>query len=436
MRNRRGGSGVSIGTMATLVILALVIGGCAVLFPKLLGRVDQRVNPQQVGVALEHSFQAFSDSVIGQATATPVTATMPPGSFGTETPQATATPAPSQKLTLTAAGELTFDRGIQSACTNDAGYNFDFLFEQIKGRLTSDINLATLKNTVIPEDKLTNINMPSAALGAIASGGFDVLCTGFHDALNGGVTGLSTTLALIEQSGMLPYGTYISQDQRNRVVTRDVNGLTVAFLSFQNELSSTGKKATTKEEQSYVFAPLTLPVITAEITAARAAGAKIVIVSLCWGREGATAPTKLQTEMAQGIADAGADIIIGTNPGVLQPVEILASTRGDGAQRQTLCAYSLGSILNSDRADRSVLSSALLHMNLKYNLQTDLLTFESITYSPVYIWRGQYEGSAAFQPVISNAGAPSYMDDDQRAVMGRSLDDVRAVFENSLIQER
>lgn len=436
MRRRRKGSGVSTGTVAALVILLLVLIGCAVLFPKLLGRVDQRVNAQQVSVALENSFHAFSDSVLAQQTAavqdTAVTA--PP--VVTAQVSATPTPAPAQQLTLTAAGEITIDRNIQSACTGDAGYTFDFLFEQLKGSLTSDINLATLQNLVMPQEQLTDTNMPSAALTAVASGGFNVLCTGFYGALDGGLAGLSSTLGLIEQNGMLPYGTYLSADDRTRVVTTDVNGLTVAFLSFQGELSATGKKATTKDEQSYVFAQLTLPAITSEISAARAAGAKIVVVSLCWGREDATEPTVLQTELARGIAAAGADIILGTNPGVLQTVEILNTTRDDGTQRQTLCAYSLGSIINSDRSDRTTLTSVLLNMSLKYNLQTDVLTFETITYTPVYIWRGKYDGETAYQPVISNADPPSYMNEDQQGVMGRSLNDVRRIFSNSIIQER
>jgi poly-gamma-glutamate capsule biosynthesis protein CapA/YwtB (metallophosphatase superfamily) len=435
MRRRRRRSGVSTGTMATLVILVLVIGGCALLFPKLLGHVEQRIDPQQVGVALEKSFYALGDSVLRQPTVSSAEATAPPASDAqAQTPAPP--PVPEQELSITAAGELSIDRDIQSACTNDSGYDFEFLFEQIKSRLTSDINLATLKNIVVPEEKLNDINMPAAAVGALASGGFNVLCTGFYGALDGGVEGLRATLSLMEQNGVLAYGAYLSQEQRNRVVTKDVNGLTVAFLSFQGELSPEGKKATTKEEQSYVFAPLTLPAITAEINAARAAGAKIVIVSLCWGREGASEPTKLQTEMAHGIAAAGADIILGTNPGVLQPVEILTTTRADGTQRQTLCAYSLGSVLNSDRSQRAMISSAMLHMNLRYNLETDLLTFESITYSPVYIWRGRYDGQTAFQPMISSEEPPSYMDADQRDVMDRSLRDVRAVFANSLIQER
>ena len=435
MRKKRSRTGISTGTAATLVFFALVVFGSVLLFPKLLGQVEQRVSPQQVGVALEKSLRAFGDTVLGQETVAP-SATAPPAAGETPAPQVSATPAPAQRLTLTAAGELHFDRDIQTAATSDTGYTFDFQLEQLKTRLTGDINLVTLQNVVLPQEKLTNVNMPSAALTAMANAGFNVVCTGFYGALNGGIDGLNSTLSLIQQNGMLPYGTYLSEDQRSRVVTKDVNGVTVAFLSFQGELSAEGKKATTKEEQGYVFAPLTLPAITAEISAARAAGAKIVVVSLCWGREGAAEPTKLQTEMANGIASAGADIILGTNPGVLQKVEIISSVRADGSQRQTLCAYSLGSVLNSDRSDRSVITSALLTMALKYDLETDVLTFETITYSPVYIWRGRINGKTAYQPVFANEAAPAYVDDDQESVMLRALADVRALFENTLIQER
>lgn len=436
MRNRRRRTGVSPGTAVTLVILVLVVGGSALLFPKLLGRVDQRVSPQQVGVALENSFSAFSDSVLRQATAAPTVApvTAPPAI--TPAPQQTGTPAPASKLSLTAAGELSFDRNIQVACETDTGYDFDYYFEQIKARLTGDVRLGTLQNIVLPGETLSDVNMPAAAVAALSNAGFNVLSTGFCGVLDGGVKGLESTLALIRQHGMLPYGAYLTQEDRNRAATLDVNGVKVAFLSFQTELSAQGKRAATKEEQSYAYAQLTLPVVTADIAAARAAGANVVVVSLCWGAEDATAPTKLQTEMAQGIADAGADIILGTRPGVLQPVKILTATRADGTQHQTLCAYSLGSVLNSDRRSREVITSVLLHMSLRYNRQTGVLTFESVTYTPVYIWRGTDGNRTTYQPVVANAAPPAGMNEDQQAIMGRALADVRAIFANSLIEER
>ncbi len=435
MRNRRRRSGVSTGTVATLVLFVLVAGGSALLFPKLLGRVDQRVSPQQVGVALENSFAAFSDSVLGQPTSTPDPAATAPPTV-TPQPQQTVTPGQTFKLSITAAGELSFDLGIQSACQSGDGYDFDFCFEQIKGYLTGDIKLATLYNIVLPGEPLSDVNMPAAAVTAVKNAGFNVLSTGFYGALDGGVDGLAATLALIRQNGMLPYGTYTTAGERGQVVTQEVNGVKVAFLSFQAELSTQGKRVTTKEAQGYVFAQMTLPVMTADIAAAREAGAGVVVVSLCWGLEDADAPTKLQREMAQGIADAGADIILGTNPGVLQPVVILSSTKADGTQRQTLCAYSLGSILNSDRRNRAVITSVLLHINLRYTPQNDALSFETITYTPVYIWRGSSGKKTTLQPVIANAEPPAEMNDDQQAIMGRALADVRAIFENSLIEER
>ena len=430
MRNRRRRSGVSTGTVVTLIILAMVIVGSLLLFPKLLGHVEQRVSPEQVGVAIENSFSAFSGNVLAQATETRDEAVVTAPPTVSLQPEQTATPAPDCKLSITVAGELSFDEKIQAACETEAGYDFDFYFEKIKSRLTSDINLATLMNLVLPGEALSDINMPAAAVTALSNAGFNALSTGFYNALDGGVDGLSATLGLIAQNGILPYGTYLSQEERNSVTTMDVNGVKVAFLSFQSELSSEGKKATTKEEQAYVFAQLTLPVITADIAAAREAGANVVIVSLCWGTQEAAEPTVLQTEMAQGIADAGADIIIGANPGVLQEVDILTSTCEDGTQRQTLCAYSLGSVINSDRSNREVITSAMLHINLKCNLDTCALTFESITYTPVYIWRANY------QPLIANQDPPADMNESQRDIMGRALEDVRENFANSLIEER
>ncbi|MBE0600630.1 MAG: CapA family protein, partial [Firmicutes bacterium] len=373
--------------------------------------------------------------VLGQPAATPGPAATAPPTV-TPAPEQTASPGEAQKLSITAAGELSFDLGVQAACETGDGYAFDFCFAQIRSALTGDIKLATLQNIVLPGKLLTNVNMPAAAVTAMAAAGFNVISTGFYGALDGGVEGLAATLELIRQNGMLPYGTYATAAERAQAVVREFAGVKVAFLSFQAELSAQGKRVTSKEAQGYVFAQLTLPVITADIAAARQAGAQVVLVSLCWGQEDAQTPTKLQREMAQGIAGAGADIILGTNPGVPQPVAILSSTKADGTQRQTLCAYSLGSLLNSDRRNRAVITSVLLHINLRYTPHNGAVSFETITYTPLYIWRGTSGNKAAYQPVIANAAPPAQMSDDQQAIMGRALADVRTLFKNSLIEER
>ena len=184
-----------------------------------------------------------------------------------------------------------------------------------------------------------------------------------------------------------------------------------------------------------MIAPLKLPTISADIAAARAAGAQIVVVSLCWGKEGATMPSATQKELAQGIANAGADVILGTHSGALQPVTLLTATRADGSAHQTLCAYSLGNLLLSDRSDRDAISGALLHITMRYNLADDSLVFDTLTFTPTYVWRGKLDGRTSYRVLRSNAEPPEFVDDEQSKVMARCLKLVRDSFENSPVTE-
>ena len=118
-----------------------------------------------------------------------------------------------------------------------------------------------------------------------------------------------------------------------------------------------------------------------EIAAARNAGAQVVLVSLCWGKENATKPTNEQKELAQAIADAGADILLGVNPKAVQTVEILTADRSDGRYHPVLCAYSLGSLLTSERQQRTNLAGVLLHATVEYDPATDTVAFDGLTYA-------------------------------------------------------
>ena len=64
----------------------------------------------------------------------------------------------------------------------------------------------------------------------------------------------------------------------------------------------------------------------------------VVIVAIHWGTEYQHDPNSEQIELAQRMADAGADVIIGTHPHVIQPVEWI----GD-----SICFYSLGNMISA-----------------------------------------------------------------------------------------
>ena len=92
------------------------------------------------------------------------------------------------------------------------------------------------------------------------------------------------------------------------------------------------------------------PQVPEDIRVAREV-ADIVVVCPHWGTEYVAEPSSYQRDFAQQMADAGADVIIGTHPHVPQPVEWI--TAADGSE--TLCYYSLGNYVSTQKQALSML---------------------------------------------------------------------------------
>ncbi len=422
-RRRRARRRISLGTVVMLLLTIVVLGGFCALLPRLTGVTDVRTNAAELAVAIDQSLSQLAASGVSLVGPTPQASVLPPSELATATPTAAApTAQPEQRFTLCAAGSIQINSNVQKALTDDGTYRFDILFDDLAGDLVADLSIATLENNVIPSAKLSDSNIPVDVLAPLRATGVNALCLGYYGALNGGVAGLMETQQAVTAAGMTPYGVYASQQERDSLTVMDVNGISVALLSYQNELTSSGKRQTTDEEQAFVIASQQLPVIADDIAKVRKAGAKVVVVSLCWGKEGATAPTSTQTELAQGIADAGADIILGTHSGTLQTVEILTANRGDGKYHPVLCAYSLGNLFTYDREKRSTLASILLRSDVVYDPTTDCVAFDNLSYTPTYSWRGKEDGVTRYRTLLNDGQTyPDYVDDTQRGVMERCL---------------
>lgn len=71
--------------------------------------------------------------------------------------------------------------------------------------------------------------------------------------------------------------------------------------------------------------------------------ADVVIVAMHWGTEKQTTPDEEEKKYAKVLADAGADLVIGSHPHVIQPMEWV---KGEGGNKTLVC-YSLGNFLSN-----------------------------------------------------------------------------------------
>lgn len=435
--------GVSFGTVAMLLFTACVLAGFFLLLPSFTGNQNIRIDAAQLAVAMDTSLSQLAASTEEFLLAAPQSTALPPESLSfaaaaTQQPVVTAapTPPPKRSFSLCAAGSIIWNTSVAKTLTFDGAERFDILTDQLNGMLAADLSMATLENTLIASEKISNVNMPSGMLLPIRQTGINVLSLGHHDVLNGGLSGLAETAQAIRSSGLLPFGVYGSAQERNNTAIMDCGGVQVALLHYQDEISSAGRKQSTAEERQLAISPIQLPVIAEDIARVRSAGAQVVVVSLCWGKAGASQPTDTQKELAQAMADAGADIIIGTHSGVLQPVHVLSANRGDGKYHPVLCAYSLGNFFSPDRESRTTISSILLKARVTYDISTGTIAFEDLAYTPIYAWRGKENGRTLYR-VLVNDGThyPAFVDSNQKSVMERSLKLVTGVMQDTGIPQ-
>lgn len=422
---------ISFGTIVMLCVTAFVVAGFVLLMPSFTGNQDILIDAARIAVAVDDSINQLtllSDETIPQAEL-PQSTYIPPFTSQTEltTPPPAPTAPPKYSFSLCAAGSVELNNDVRKALTFDRTVRYDLLTDQVVQALEADLSIATLRNTVSSSHPLSNVNMDAGLLDALRAAGINTLSIAHPNMLDFGEQGLNETDEAVRLADMLPHG-------GTQHTTINVNGVNIALLHYQDKISSTGRDQTSEAFRGQLLHPLDVSIVQQDIEAARSAGAQIVIITLWWGADRQDTPSGEQVRMAQAIADAGADIILGTGNGALQPVQVLTAQRGDQKYHPVLCAYSLGNLFSPDRESRITLASLLLKTTVIYDTATDTVAFEDLNYTPTYAWRGKDDGRTLQRILINDPSSlPSFVDKNQKGVMDRCMTLVTSLMADTAI---
>ncbi len=426
-----------------LAVTVAVLGLSGAILPRLLGKADFDVDISGGldTLDLSHSLNvlALNDIPIVNVTPVPEATPVPADAEPTVTPTPTSTPVPGGTFTLTIGGSVNIDEGVRQSAyyTDSKKYDFTEIMMLLQGEMDSDLTMLTLENVTYDKDKVSSVNAPSAVMDMLANAGVDILNLGFPKAMDKGIEGLKATIAAARARGMTTLGAYESEKDASELRLFTVDNVKVAFLHFTSEISSTGKKAIRADGNDYAL-PTTLvngtpDAMLSQVRAARNNGADIVIVSLNWGAVSASKPTTAQRELAQQLADAGADIIVGAGSRVVQPIDWLTARDADGSIRHTLCAWSLGSLLNESRKDGNVLGMLL---QLQISFDGDQVSFEKVCYTPTYVWRYRQDSMYYYRIAVSDQEPPDGMGDDHIGYMEKALRNLQKYLGDSPVTLR
>jgi len=294
----------------------------------------------------------------------------------------------------------------------DSGrYDFSPSFEFISPYLqAADLAAGNLETTLAGENRgysaYPRFNSPDEIAYDLRDAGFNLLSTANNHSMDSGEEGLYRTLDIIEDAGMKAFGTFRSREERDSPLIVDVNGINLAFLAYTYGTNMLPVPA----GREYIVNLIDEELIRSDIQHARDDGADLVIVFMHWGVEYRSQPSEEQKELARVIASAGGDIIIGSHPHVIQPLEYITAERDDGSVHQTLVAYSLGNFISNQHRIDGVIPTdeveygLVLKLHLKKCLQSGEAAVHEVDCLLTWVHRGWKHRVLPLHEVL--AGSP------------------------------
>ncbi len=266
--------------------------------------------------------------------------------FQTQTNATTKKPL-STSVSMLAVGDNLIHEPIYnqaSARTTDGSYDFMPVYENLASLIAAAdiavINQETMMAESYDVSTYPCFNTPVVMASQLSELGFDVLTIANNHMLDKQSFGLIETLDLINKTpGLTSAGAFHGREEYEQIKTVTVNDISFAFLSYTEH---TNGITIPEEKESYIVYLDELDDVRTQVEAAEKV-ADVVVVSMHAGIEYSDTENDVQRNFAQNVVNWGADVVIGTHPHTLQPVEYLTNTQG----KEVPVLYSLGNFVSA-----------------------------------------------------------------------------------------
>ena len=214
---------------------------------------------------------------------------------------------------------------------NDYGYPFKNVVSLFEDDDFTMVNLeGTFTEYTVPAEKRFRFRAPSSYAKILTAGNVEAVNLANNHSYDFGEIGYADTKKALDSEGI----TYVEQAGTTTFTTS--SGLKIGMFAAYNDLN--------------------VSVMQSAVSKLRSEGAELIIVSYNWGTEGSYRPTELQKSTAHAAIDAGADIVFGHHPHVLQPIE----TYKDGIIYYSLGNFSFGGNTNPRDKDTAIIRQSVI----------------------------------------------------------------------------
>lgn len=302
-------------------------------------------------------------AIYGRVTYREETPSEPPASTADAESASTEPAEQDTAVSLVAVGDnLIHNTLIDSGLQSDGSYNFDALYANFKPYIEQAdiavINQETiLGGSVFEYSGYPLFNSPWEIGEAAINAGFDVFTCATNHSLDKGTEGIEQELAFFDKHPEVVHiGTNASESDYNTVTYYEKNGITFALLNYTYGTNG----IPLPDDRPWVVNMMDKDKIRQDVETAKE-NADVVIVFPHWGTENSMSVSDYQREYAQYFCSLGVDIVIGTHPHVLEPVEWVTDSESGN---RTLVYYSIGNFI-SHQTNRNQLLGGMAEITIE-----------------------------------------------------------------------
>lgn len=260
---------------------------------------------------------------------------------------------------------------------DDGAYDFTPMYSEVKDLIQgNDIAFINQETIVGGYDMGLSgypvFNSPSEIAENVKSTGFNLVNMATNHSLDMGQDGVDNELEAFRNAGDMAFaGIADSQETYDNITVFEKKGVKFSFLAY-----TYGTNGITAPN-SYTIHYFDEDEIKADVEKAKEIS-DVVIVSAHWGDENIDYATDYQEYYAQYFADLGVDVVIGTHPHVIQPIEWYDGKNGN----KTLVVYSLGNFLGGMLAVNNIVSGMVRFDFVKSD---DGISVDNVKWTPLVI---------------------------------------------------
>ncbi len=262
-----------------------------------------------------------------------------------------------KEITLYFVGDIMLDRGVLHYIEKNNDWRWPFL-NIAEDMEKADLVFGNLESMI--SDKGRNVGSiysfraPPETMQGLVYAHFDILSVANNHSFDYTVNAFTDTLLRLKENNILYVGGGFNREEAHSSVIKEINDTKIGFLAYTSVGSPNWQAGENSPGIAWMDTSL-FDVLKKDVIKAKEK-ADILVVSFHFGNEYQEEPSEKQQILANTALDAGADIIAGHHPHVVQPLEI---------NEKGVIAYSLGNFIFDQYFSEETMRGAILKVNIR-----------------------------------------------------------------------